>query len=106
MAARIYKNTIPHLLQKVGQPLEANMVYIGLCSFVADGSGIRPTQWCNPFSLFEEKYDDAFAEYEDWLFQRMDLEDFVRPLRGRVLVCDCCARRCHGELLVKLCENG
>ena len=50
---------------------------------------------------------DALVAYTDWLDARMDIEDFVRPLFGKTLVCDCInGDRCHGYVLVKNVRSG
>ena len=81
-------------------PLETNSVFIGVPCF---GSDLRPTAWCNPFEVTAPA-GGAYEEYAAWLLQRNDIEEFVRPLFGKTLLCSCEQRGpCHGELLVTTC---
>jgi hypothetical protein len=88
-----------------------NDVYIG-----------RPSLFGNPFShqqeskavIHVETREDAVQAYEDWLLGR-DYTDFQQArrarilealpsLNGKILVCWCAPKLCHGSVLVQLAE--
>ena len=81
-------------------PLDAQIIYIGVHSVGMTGTIARVTQWCNPFELLGLNAKDSYKAFEEWLEQRMDTEEYVRPLFGRELLCDCRdAELCHGRAL-------
>lgn len=92
--------------KRVCLPLDSDCVYIGVGSFGTPGCDVRATQWLNPFELMSCS-TNALVDYVDWLDVRMDIDDFVRPLCGKTLLCDCTnGDRCHGYILVKNVRNG
>ena len=91
--------TLVHV-KHVVLPLQANAVYIGVHSFGLPGTSVRITRWCNPFSLRDINQDDSIKAFEEWLDDRMDTDEYLRPLFGRMMLCDCQSERtCHGCIL-------
>ena len=75
-------------------------IYIG---FGLTDSQCRPSLFANPYRFVCDSAMAARASYAKWLEARCDLHDFLYPLSGRTLVCDCdCGELCHGLLLVSL----
>ena len=82
---------------EVPEPLPINSVWIGL-------DVARLTPWCNPFEAFN--FGTPYEEYGKFLLQRADLHEFIEPLWGKTLLCNCgSAAGCHGALLVGVCEE-
>lgn len=82
----------------------AGSVYIG-----------RPSKWGNPFSHLPgtlaahrvESRAAAVAAYEQWLREQPDLtRDAALELRGRDLVCWCAPAACHGDVLIRVANEG
>ena len=88
--------------ESVVLPLDTDAVYIGVGSFGPAGCSVRTTQWMNAFDLEGLDKREAVLAYTAWLDARMDIEEFIRPLLGKSLVCDCrCEETCHGWILQK-----
>lgn len=68
----------------------------------------RGTLWGNPFIRgVHGNLPEILERYEEWIRNevaegRVDLE----PLRGQVLGCSCKPKPCHGDILVKLIDEG
>ncbi len=66
----------------------------------------RRSEWGNPFKLHSEAERDTVCDrYAAYLSDRPALLERVAELRGRVLGCWCCPKRCHGDHLAAL-ANG
>jgi hypothetical protein len=73
----------------------------------------RPSKWGNPFShmsntLAQYKVstrEEAVDKYEEWILQQQNLLKDLHELKGKVLGCWCKPQRCHGDVLVELCER-
>jgi len=69
--------------------------------------------WGNPFSHLPssaaqfrvETRDEAIEKYKDWILTQDTLLDKLWTLEGKVLGCWCSPLRCHGEVLVALCNE-
>ena len=76
------------------------------CRYV--GSGLidcqqRPSLWANPFFFLGLEPHVALARFADFLNCRCDLHDYLFPLAGCVLLCDCSLGPfCHAILLARL----
>lgn len=74
----------------------------------------RPSKWGNPFShqdgtlanTITETREEAVALYEKWLTAQPDLMADLPELRGKVLGCWCSPKACHGDVLVRLANDG
>jgi hypothetical protein len=74
----------------------ANSVYIG-----------RPSIWGNPFVIGKDgTRDQVIKKYEAWLVQQRDLMERLHELRGKDLVCWCAPCACHGDVLMRLANDG
>lgn len=83
----------------------------------------RSTRWGNPFvSRFHMRYafgvihvDDPVAAYKAWLNgtaftkleqkRRNEILEKVGELKGKVLMCWCKPRPCHGDVLAEMAEK-
>ena len=60
----------------------------------------RPSAYANPFYFLNDNPVEAVACFTRYLARRADKRWFLRPLYGRVLVCDCGRPdACHGMVL-------
>lgn len=68
----------------------------------------RPTKFGNPFVLGKDGDRDTVIEkYEQWLrTQPLLIEAAKRELRGKSLVCWCAPARCHGDVLMRIANEG
>lgn len=75
----------------------------------------RPGPWGNPFThrggtIAERRVatrEDAIRHYEAWLLAQPDLVARARvELRGKVLGCWCAPQACHGDVLLRIANDG
>ena len=75
------------------------LLYIGTGSSDIQG---RPSQWANPFSFFVGDAESAFSLFTRYLESRADLLEFLTPLSGADMICDCkLGSWCHGHELTR-----
>jgi hypothetical protein len=64
----------------------------------------RPSVWGNPQPLNDPNNDEerlaSLEAYGPYLERRPDLQARLPELRGKVLVCWCTPRACHGDILL------
>jgi len=76
----------------------------------------RPGKWGNPYThlrgykntIHVPTEEEAIKRYEQWIQDRLahDSENYsLDELRGKVLGCFCKPKPCHGDILVKLCNE-
>ena len=66
----------------------------------------RPSKWGNPFVIGKDgDRTTVIAKYEAWIRNQPDLMAALPELEGLVLACWCSPQPCHGDVLVKLCEE-
>lgn len=66
----------------------------------------RPSKWGNPFKVgVDHKRGECVDLYEEYILQRPELLADLHELKGKTLGCWCKPYRCHGDVLVKLCEK-
>jgi hypothetical protein len=70
-------------------PSGPNDLYIG-----------HPSKWANPF--YKVVGIDRVRAYREWLLKQPELMAALPELDGKVLVCSCKPRACHGDVLVEL----
>lgn len=70
---------------------------------------MRGSDWGNPFVLYDGLIGDRdyvcnmFEKYAKW---RLTIEpDWLKPLRGKILICCCKPKRCHGDTLLRLANK-
>jgi hypothetical protein len=80
---------------KHGQPLNVqDCVYIG-----------RPSKWGNPFIIGRDgTRSEVIQKYRCWVAEQPELD--LLELKGKDLVCWCAPLACHGDVLLKLANNG
>ena len=92
-----------NLMRVVHCKREPHDVYIG-----------RPSKWGNPFSHLDKSAarfkcltrEEAIARYEEWIFTQPELLGSLHELRGKVLGCWCAPKACHGDVLLRLANDG
>ena len=74
-----------------GIPKEA--IYIG-----------RPTIWGNPFSKGSK--DKNISDFREYAENRMKRDpEWLKPLRGKSLICWCSPAGCHGDVILDLANR-
>ena len=64
----------------------------------------RPSPWGNPFSKgSKEKNITDFREYAEKRNEREP--EWLKPLRGKDLICWCKPSGCHGDVLIELANE-
>lgn len=89
-------------VRNMKDPIEGDRVYIG-----------RPSKWGNPFSHRDgtiAKYrvatrKEALTRYEKYLLDSPELMESLHELKGKVLVCWCKPKACHGDILKKYVDK-
>ena len=80
-------------------PIPINTVYVG---FGNQEIFLRPSPWCNPFVYFTDDEQEA-----NWIFaqfgrSRADKVQWLSPIFGKQLACDCGQSMCHAAVLDEL----
>lgn len=84
--SKVYSRRRPH-------EIPAGAVYVG-----------RPTVWGNPFSKGSK--DQNIADFREYAVKRNEREPgWLKPLRGKDVVCWCSPEGCHGDVLVELANQ-
>ncbi len=66
----------------------------------------RPSKWGNPFRMDKNNTrDDVVKDYQKYILKRPQLLKCLHELRGKILGCWCSPARCHGDVLVELCNK-
>ena len=74
--------------------------------YIGDGSGYakeKRSVWHNPYNIKKHKItrERAVAEYREYLFRSPELLSRIDELRGKLLVCWCYPKPCHGNVLIE-----
>ena len=79
-------------------------VYIGR----AGRHGMKQSPWHNPFRVPQEADTnrEAVNLYRAHILAKPELLGRIEELRGKMLVCWCHPKPCHGEVLIELLEHG
>lgn len=81
---------------------ERHHVYVG-----RNPKGMGIAKWGNPFVVGRHgTREECVARYESWLLEDAELMAALSELRGKVLGCWCAPRACHGNVLVRLANQG
>ena len=65
----------------------------------------RPSPWANPYFFISSDPEEASILFKSYLDNRADILQFLSPLRGAQLVCDCCLGPfCHADILCDYVE--
>jgi len=67
----------------------------------------RGTIWGNPYHIGKNgSRDEVIAKYEDWIQTQPELiEKMKKELTGRCLGCYCAPLKCHGDIIVRICDD-
>lgn len=71
----------------------------------------RPGEWGNPFTIGKDgDRTEVISKYEKWIERKLiDIPGFrsyiIRELKGKVLGCWCHPKKCHGDVLAKICDR-
>jgi hypothetical protein len=85
--------------------LEGLFVYIGR---EMKRYGLKDSEWGNPYiEGTDGTRKEVIEKYRNYLTnEKPNLVARIEELRGKLLVCWCKPKKCHGDLLVGLLENG
>ncbi len=65
--------------------------------------GLRDSKWRNPYPLKKEiEREQILAKFREYILSRPDLVAQLGELEGKILVCWCKPKPCHGDILVEL----
>ena len=65
----------------------------------------RPSIWGNPYILDSDGRDACLNKYKTHLLKSPDLISQLYKLFDKRLGCSCYPERCHGDLLVQICNS-
>jgi len=66
----------------------------------------RPSKWGNKFSIGRDgTRNEVITKYEEWIRNQPELLASLDEIRGKVLGCWCYPKPCHGDVLIRLCEE-
>jgi len=78
-------------------------VYIGRAN---KNYGLAKSKWANPFIVGEDgTREQVIQAFREWIKHQPELMNALEELRGKILVCYCCPKACHGHVLVELLEG-
>ena len=80
-------------------PIPINTVYVG---FGNQDIFLRPSLWCNPFVFFTEDKQEANRIFAQFGRSRADKVQWLSPIFGKQLACDCGQSMCHAAVLDEL----
>ena len=87
----------------------SSRIYIYIYIYIGFGFSdcqSRPSQWANPYLFLPYSHSEAHDLFSEYIRARADLRDWLFPLRGAELICDCdCGALCHGELIVDVFQE-
>lgn len=88
---------MPKVLNKHKDTPTKDCVYIG-----------RPSKWGNPFVIgIDGNREEVIEKYEKYLKSKRNLIELIkRELKGKDLVCYCAPQSCHGDILLKIANDG
>lgn len=70
--------------------------------------GFPPSVWGNPFTLQKEsERASVLVAYLNWVHPQLEqplVRSAIRGLRGKILVCWCWPKLCHGDILALLAD--
>lgn len=69
----------------------------------------RPSKWGNPFKVGKGDPGSrliAISKYEEWVKTQPELMAALPELKGKTLGCWCHPLQCHGDVLVRLANEG
>ncbi|MDD3039048.1 DUF4326 domain-containing protein [Bacteroides sp.] len=65
----------------------------------------RGSKWGNPFFMKDEsKRDEVIEKYKKYCIESGLAKD-VSELKGKILVCFCKPKRCHGDVLLEMLNH-
>ena len=87
----------PKVIKVHKDKVASGSVYIG-----------RPSKWGNPFAIGPGcTREQAVRRYELWLESQPQLiEEAKAELKGKDLACFCAPQQCHGDILLRVANQG
>ena len=64
--------------------------------------GLPESKWCNPYVIEDGNIKRAIERYREYIESKPELLENIEELRGKILVCYCKPRACHGDVLLQL----
>ena len=66
----------------------------------------RGSKWGNPFKIgVHGNREEVIAKYEEYLMSSDELLSSLNELKNKNLVCYCNPQSCHGDVLLKICNQ-
>ena len=66
----------------------------------------RGSIWGNPFVIGKDgNRENVIIKYENMILNNNDLLSQIDQLKHKILVCYCSPKKCHGDVLKRLCEE-
>lgn len=82
---------------------DSNHVYIGRSNRFVDGT--FTSKWHNPYSANKYGRDGCIKLFKKYLLDSHLIDD-IHELKGKDLGCWCYPMKCHGDILLKLANEG
>ena len=97
---------LPPIVRHIGgdfHKYSSPLIYVG---FGPSDIQSRPSQYANPYYFTSTDPDEALCLYREYLDCRADLAQFLEPLRGAELICDCkLGSYCHTSVLIEYVDK-
>lgn len=78
-------------------------IYIGRAN---EYYGFECSKWSNPFILKNESERDyILKQYREYIMNNNHLLNSLPELYGKDLYCYCSPKKCHGNVLIELCNE-
>lgn len=66
----------------------------------------RPGKWQNPFVIGKDgDREEVIKKFEKYVLSSPDLLSSLSEIRGKILACWCSPKACHGDVLLKYCND-
>ena len=66
----------------------------------------RDSIWGNPYKIGKDgTREEVIEKYKIYLLTKPYLMSIIHELKGKVLVCSCKPKPCHGDVLIEILEE-
>lgn len=66
----------------------------------------RPSKWGNPFVVGKDgTREEVIEKYRQYILKNSKLLLELHELKGKILGCWCSPNKCHGDVLIELCNQ-